>query len=109
MDVVLFTFISKTIERENALESFLTNTSKMLGLYLVIEPVTSRNAVWCVTSRTPRQMNVTIELRLFKCVIVKGRHINSAKFAGHTFEQSRYFYNILIYKDSYIWQFLIQY
>jgi len=37
-----------------------------------IEPGTSSTAVWSVNSRLPRQMNVTIEVKLFNCFNVMG-------------------------------------
>jgi len=48
-------------------------------------PGTSRTAVWCVTYRPPRKLNILIEVKLFDCCSVLGGSIHkNAKFAGHT-------------------------
>jgi len=43
-----------------------------------IEPGTPGTASWCVTSKSPRQLNVATEvnMQLFNCFNVMGRNIN---------------------------------
>jgi len=51
--------------------------TKMFLQGLENKPGTSRKAVWGVTCRPPRQLNVSIELRLFHYFNVMGRNINN--------------------------------
>ena len=59
-----------------------------------IEPGTSLTPVWRVTTRQPRQVNVSIEVKLFTCFNVIGN------------KQSHFCY-ILTCMDNYIGQFLM--
>ena len=60
----------------------------------VIEPGTSRTTVQCVTSETPRHLNVSIKAKLHNCFNVMSnglKHTKKAKFTGHNFPQIHFF------------------
>ena len=55
-----------------------------------IEPGTSCIAVWCVTSRPPRQLNISIEVQLFDCFVImpRSKHKQTSQICGpHIFNK----------------------
>ena len=72
------------------------------------EPRTSPTSVWCVTSRQPRQLNLSSKVKLINCFNSMGQNKQTKPNLRATlFQQSRYFSNILTCNDNFIGQFLI--
>jgi len=72
---------------------------------LGIEPGTSCTVVWCVTSRSARQLNVVIVVELFNCVNVMHRNVNKQNHLRTTVLRQSLQY--LTCMDNYTWRFLI--